>query len=93
VRFRTAAILSVVLVGGMFIFPAVVLAVFLPSLNQGLPNPLPAHEHILLAAAAFCLTWRFFLALPIIGLLFTIAGFTYPKTAPTAAQSSTPTVK
>ncbi len=32
-RFRTAAILSVVLVGEMFILPAVVLHTFLPSLH------------------------------------------------------------
>ena len=37
-RYKTAAILSVVLVGGMFVFPAVILAIFLPSLRQGLPS-------------------------------------------------------
>ncbi|HTW59983.1 MAG TPA: hypothetical protein VMD99_17790 [Terriglobales bacterium] len=75
-RFRTAAILSVVLIGGMFLLPAAVLAVFLPSLKQGLPNPLPLYEQILLAITAFFLAWRFLLALPIVAVLFTIAGFT-----------------
>jgi len=79
VRFRTAAILCVVLIGGMFLFPTAVLAVFLPSLKQGLPNPVPIYEQILLDVSVFCLTWRFFLVLPIVGVLFTVAGFTYPK--------------
>ena len=78
-RYKTAAILSVVLVGGMFVFPAVILAIFLPSLRQGLPNPLPVYEQVLLEISAFCLTWRFLLALPILSVLFTIAGFTNAK--------------
>jgi len=76
VRFRTAAILSVVLIGGMFVLPAAVWAAFLPSLKQGLPDPIPGYERILLEVAVFCVTWRFLLALPIAAVLFTVAGFT-----------------
>jgi type II secretory pathway component PulF len=69
-----------VLVGGMFGLPAIVLAVFLPSLKQGLPNPIPVYEQVLLEISAFCLRWRFLLALPIVSVLFTIAAFTHPRT-------------
>ena len=51
---RTATVLSAVLVGGiLFILPAVVEAVFLPSLRQGIPNPIPDYEAILLDVAFF----------------------------------------
>jgi hypothetical protein len=53
VRYRTAAVLSVVLIGGMFVVPSAIMAVFIPSLNQGIPDPLPGYEHVLLAVAAF----------------------------------------
>lgn len=80
VRYRTAAVLSVALIGGMFAVPSAIMAVFLPTLNQGIPDPLPGYEHILLAVAAFFLTWRFLLALPIAFLLFTVAAFTSAST-------------
>jgi hypothetical protein len=80
VRYRTAAMLSVLSIGGMFAIPAVIMAVFLPSLNQGIPDPLPFYEHVLLAVAAFFLTWRFLLALPIALALFTVAAFTSAST-------------
>jgi hypothetical protein len=38
VRYRTAAILAAVLIGGMFCLPAAVFAV-LPAMKQGLPIP------------------------------------------------------
>jgi hypothetical protein len=78
VRYRTAAISCFVLIGGMFGLPALIWAVFLPSLRQGLPNPLPAHERILLEIAVFCGDWKWLLAIPILGLglLFTIAELT-----------------
>lgn len=79
-RYRTAAILSVVLIGGMFVVPAVVKAIFLPSLEQGLPNPVPGYEQILLEVALFCGRWHFVSALPIVVVLFTIAGFTNART-------------
>jgi len=76
-RYKTAAILCFVLIGGMFGEPAVVWALFLPSLEQGLPNPIPAYERILLDTAVFCGNWKWIVAIPILGLglLFTIAGF------------------
>lgn len=73
-RFRTAAIWSLVLIGGMFVLPKAVMAALLPSLQQGVPIPL--YERILLGVAVFFLTFRFFLVLPILALLFTVAGFT-----------------
>ena len=79
-RYRTAAVLAVVLIGGMFAVPSAIMAVFLPSLNQGIPDPLPGYEHVLLAVAAFFLTWRFLLALPIAFLLFAVAAFTSAST-------------
>jgi type II secretory pathway component PulF len=73
-RFRSAAILCFVLIGGMLGLPALIWAIFLPSLKQGLPNPLPAYEKILLDFAAFCGKWKWFPTLPVIvlGLSFTI---------------------
>jgi hypothetical protein len=76
VRYRTAGILSLVLVAGMFVLPATVKAVFLPSLRQGLPNPVPGWEQILLSMAVFCLEWQWLIAIPIVVVLFTVAGFT-----------------
>jgi hypothetical protein len=76
VRYRTAALLSIVLVGGMFAVPAAIEGVFLPSLKQGIPNPVPGYEQILLRFGLFFLTWRFLLAIPILVVLFTVAAFT-----------------
>jgi hypothetical protein len=80
VRYRTAAVFSVVLIGGMFVVPSTIMAIFLPSLNQGIPNPLPDYERVLLAVAAFFLAWRFLLALPIALVLFSVAAFTSAST-------------
>ena len=80
-RYRIAGILSVVLIGGMFILPAIVRTAFLPSLEQGLPNPVPGYEQILLGVAVFFLHWRFLLALPIAVVLFTVAAFTSARTS------------
>jgi hypothetical protein len=82
VRYRTAALLTVVLIGGIFVLPNVVWAVFLPTLKQGLPNPIPGYERLLLEFAVFCDTWRFPFALPIVAAPFACAAFT------TKAQSS-----
>jgi hypothetical protein len=57
----------------------VILANFLPSLQQGLPNPVPEYEQVLLEIASFCQRFRFLLALPIPMLLFSIAAFTQPS--------------
>ena len=77
VRFRTAAVLSAVLVGGvLFIFPAVVEAIYLPSLRQGVPNPIPEYEANLLGIALFFHRYRWLLAPLTIPVLFLIAAFT-----------------
>ncbi len=98
-RYRTAVILSaavIVLTGVMFGLPAAVWAAFLPSLKQGLPDPIPGYERILLNIAVFCVSWKWILALlslPIIVVVFTVAEFTSqtrirklrtPTPAPTA---------
>lgn len=76
-RYRTAAISCFVLFGGLFGLPAVTWAMFLPSLKQGLPNPIPAYERVLLEIAVFCDAWKWLLALPMLalGLIFTVAAF------------------
>jgi hypothetical protein len=78
VRYRTAAISCFVLVGGMFSYPAIIGAIFLPSVRLGLPNPIPGYERILFEIDVFCMDWRFILVLPIagLGLLFAIAEIT-----------------
>lgn len=58
VRYKTALILSAALIAIMFGFPAVVQAVFLPSLQRGAPNPIPGYERILLEGALFFMMWR-----------------------------------
>jgi hypothetical protein len=62
----------------MFGLPAIIWAVFLPSLRQGLPDPIPDYERILLETAVFCGSWKWLLALPLIGLglAFTIGELT-----------------
>jgi cytochrome c biogenesis factor len=86
VRYKTAAILSlvlIVLIGGMFALPAAV-AVFLPSLKPGIPDPVPVYEGILLGAAFFCLRWHWLLVplvLPTVVLLFIVAAFTSRRTS------------
>jgi hypothetical protein len=86
VRYRTAAILSgafVVLIGGMFAYSAVVWAIFLPSLKQGLPNPIPGYEQILLEIAVLCGNWKWILAVlapPTVATLFALAGLTGGRT-------------
>jgi hypothetical protein len=78
VRDRTSAILCFGLVALMFGLPAVIWAIFLPSLRRGLPNPIPPYERILLEIAVLCGRWKWLLALPVggLGLLFTIAELT-----------------
>jgi hypothetical protein len=82
VRHKTAAIWSGVLVAvtaGMFALPAAVWSVYLPSLKQGSPDPIPGYEGVLLGVAVFCVTWKWILAvlvLPIVGTLFIVAELT-----------------
>ena len=81
-RHKTAAIWSGVLVAvtaGMFALPAAVWSVYLPSLKQGSPDPIPGYEGVLLGVAVFCVTWKWILAvlvLPIVGTLFIVAELT-----------------
>ena len=67
-RYKTAAILAVIIIGGMFCLPAVVFAVF-PTMKHG---SIP----FLRSVVYFCVLFRWFLALPIITVLFTVAAFT-----------------
>jgi hypothetical protein len=60
----------------MFAIPAAIWAVFLPSLKQGLPDPIPVYERMLLDIAVFCGSWKWLLAVPIPIVLFTVAAFT-----------------
>jgi hypothetical protein len=95
VRHKTAAIWSAVLVAvtaGMFALPTAVWAVFLPSLKQGLPDPIPGYETVLLEVAVFCGTWKWMLALlalPIVAVLFTVAEF-MSNTQACKARTATP---
>ena len=75
-RFRTAALLSIALIGVMFGFPAAVEAIFVPSLRQGIPSPIPVYEQILLGAGVWCLQFHWLLTPPIVLLLFTTATLT-----------------
>jgi hypothetical protein len=63
--------LLVAVPAGMFALPAAAWAVFLPSLKQGLPDPIPGYERVLLEVAVFCGSVRWMLALlalPIVGV-------------------------
>jgi hypothetical protein len=73
VRYRTATILSIVLIGGMFCLPEAIFAVFRPS---GHIAEYPIYERILLDIAVFCGRFRWVFALPIVVVLFTVAAFT-----------------
>lgn len=76
-RYRTAAIWSAILVGGMFGLPEAIRAVFFPSLEQGIS--LPGYQQVLLGIAVFCFRFRWVLALPIaavVVVLFIVATLT-----------------
>ena len=80
-RYRGAALSCFVLVAGLFGLPAVVWAVYLPSLRQGLPNPIPLYEKALLETAVFCDVWKWLLALPLVGvgIVLAIVGLTVSR--------------
>lgn len=73
-RYRTAAILSVVVIVSMFTFPRAVETLLLPSL----PDPVPGYDQVLLIVAEFCLRWWWVLAPVIPIVLFTVARLTTP---------------
>jgi hypothetical protein len=78
-RYRTAAVLSLVLIGGVFGLPEAIKVLFLPSLEYGNTTPVPAYERMLLGIAIFCLRFMWLLALPIavvVVVLFAVAGIT-----------------
>ena len=62
---------------GMFVLPSIILNIF-PSLNHGIHRPIPAYEEILLQITLFCISFRWLLLLPSVGLgvSFTIAAMT-----------------
>jgi len=81
-RCRTVGISCFVLIGAMFVVPALIWAVFLPSLKQGLPNPIPGYERALLETAVFCGRWKWVLLIPVSGLgslLFNMRKLTAPR--------------
>ena len=72
--YRTAIILCVVLIGGMFLVPAFAASLANHYAEQGLY--LPLYLRIYFGVSAFLLTFRFLLIPPIITVLFLIAAFT-----------------
>lgn len=74
-RFRTATILSIVLVGGMFCLPEIIVAVFHPSAAHGSSAQAPPFERVLIDIAVFCSRFKWVFAFPIVMVLFTIAIF------------------
>ena len=74
-RYRTLAVSCFLLLAAMFAVPAIIWAIFLPSLKQGLPDPIPVYERVLLEVAVFCGSWKWLLLLPLVGLgtAFTVA--------------------
>jgi hypothetical protein len=71
-RYRTAAILSLVCIAVMFVFPALVEAIFLPSLQRHDPAPLPTYEIVLLELTFFFRRFRLLMPL-IVFSLFLVA--------------------
>jgi hypothetical protein len=93
VRYRTAAIVSSVLIaltGGMFGLVAAMNA-FLPSLEQG--RAISGYEGILLGVAFFCARFKWFFALlvlPAVVVLFTVAVITGDSRAGEMARPTPP---
>jgi hypothetical protein len=75
-RYKTAAILSAIVIGVFFGFPAAVEAVFLPSLRLGIPKPVPGYERLLLGAASVCREYGVLVVPPLVAILFAAAFFT-----------------
>ena len=89
-RYKTVVVSSIVLVGFMYVLPAVVLRIFLPSLEQGIPNPVPVYEQLLLAITEFCVRWRVIalLLMPLVlAVCFIAGGFANSRRA---KESGTP---
>lgn len=71
-RLRTAAVLAVILIGGLFAYPATLRAFLFPVLR----DPIPGYQRILLEFDMFLLSWRFILLVPILLVLFGLPGVT-----------------
>lgn len=77
-RYRTATVLSVVLVGGMLLLPVVVKAVLERYAESG--QIIPLYLRILFGLTAFCMQYGFLLVLPIVAILFIVAAVTQGRT-------------
>jgi hypothetical protein len=94
VRYRTAAILSVVLIvvtGGMFAIESVLKTTFIPPLHSDLP--LSGFDRNLIAVALFCGLYKWLLALftlAAVPVLLTIAVFTSDSKVGDAARPTPP---
>jgi hypothetical protein len=91
-RYRTAVISSVVLIGGMFGLPEVITILFLSSSEQGVATPVPAYERILLGIAVFGFRFRWVLAFPLaafIVAIFIVAALTRADMKDVHPKSST----
>ena len=74
-RFRTAAVLSVVLFGGMFATSSAGAALARWYVERGNVE-IPIYTRIFFSIAAFCASFKVLLAIPTVAVLFTIAIFT-----------------
>jgi len=77
--FRTAAILSVVLVGGMFLTSIATEHLALWYVAHGVET-IPVYQRVFFSMGAFCASFRVLLALPTVAVLFTVAIFTSQRT-------------
>ena len=72
--FRTAAILCVVLIGGMFAVAFAGPAVFRSYADSS--AEIPSYVRGFIGVSIFCVEFKWVAALPIIGVLFTFAALT-----------------
>jgi len=75
VRYRTALILSLLLIAAMVVVPAIANSLAHRYLEQG-DVALSAPTRIFFGIAAFCLSFRFLFVPPIVGMLIFIAALT-----------------
>jgi hypothetical protein len=60
--------------------PAIIWAIFLPSLKHGLPGPIPLYQRVFLEIAVFYGMWKWLLLLPLfgVGIAFTVIELASP---------------
>lgn len=80
-RFRTAGILSIVVIGGMFVLPRLMLSHFQPLGHFG-----SYPERLLLRSILFFSRFKWVLAVPIAATLFTVAAFTSTRELSTVGK-------